>query len=179
MERSDRTGGDRQREPFTDAPVKGVFRDRESVSRAVRRLTAASVPVDSIRVFVVARDGGRRREISVEDEAGALRGALIGAGIGAAIGLALALLVTTGLFGSRSAGFFGISSISDALGVIAVCAIAGVPLGTILGMGRWDATKRISDAELTDGEVQVVVESAKLAKLARGVLEDAGADRVE
>lgn len=179
MPSSGSTNDDRQRALDADAPVKGVFRDRERVGRAVRRLTAESVPVDSIRVFVVPRDGGHRREIPVEDEAGALRGALMGAGIGTAVGVVLALLVTTGLLGSRSAGFLGISSISDTLGTIAVCAIAGVPLGTILGMGHWDAKKKISESDVTGGEVHVVVESAKLAGLSRRVLEDAGADRVE
>lgn len=178
MPSSGHNHGDGQRASHGDAPVKGVFRDRDGVSRAVRGLTAESVPVDSIRVFVVPSDG-RRREIPVEDEAGALRGALMGASIGTAVGLVLALLVTTGLLGSGSAGLLGISSISDALGAIAVCAIAGVPLGTILGMGHWDAKKKISESDVTDGEVHVVVESAKLAALAVRVLERAGADRVE
>lgn len=165
--------------PDAGTHVRAVFRDRDGVSRAVRRLTAESVPVDSIRVFVVDGSGRRRREIAVEDEAGAFRGAFMGAGIGAAVGAALVLLAAIGLVGSERADLFGISGVAGAVRVMAVCALAGLPLGTILGMGRWDATKRISESELTDGEVHVVVESAKLATLARGVLEAAGADRVE
>jgi hypothetical protein len=36
----------------------------------------------------------------------------------------------------------------------------------------------VTGSGLTDGEVHVVVESAKLATLARAVLEDVGTDRV-
>jgi hypothetical protein len=179
MHNSDRTPGDPKSSPHVDARVTGVFRDRDGVSRAVRRLTAKSVPVDSIRVFVAGRGGRRRREIPVDDEAGALRGALVGAGVGAVAGAVLVLVAAIGLIGSEWADLFGISGIAGAVRAIAVCALAGVPLGKILGMGRWDATKSISESDVESGEVHVVVESGKLSAVARRVLDDAGAYRVE
>jgi hypothetical protein len=163
----------------SEPAVRGVFRDRDAVARAVRRLTAESVPVDSIRVLLVDGSGQARREIPIEDEAGALRGALVGAGVGAAVGVVLVLVAAVGLVGSEMADLFGIAGMAGAVRAISVCALAGMPLGTILGMGRWDARRHISERDVTTGEVHVMVESARLATLARGILESAGAERVE
>lgn len=161
-----------------DAGVMGVFRDPEDVNRAVRGLTAKSVPVDSIRVFVVDEQGRRRREIAVEDEAGALRGALIGAGLGAIAGVLIVILVP--LFsGAASLGALGASTFLGALRAIALCAAAGLPLGAIIGMGRWQGRKKIEETGLIPHRIHVAVESEELASLARAVLEDAGAERVD
>jgi hypothetical protein len=165
--------------PEGGAVVTGVFSDLGRVSRAVRDLAARSVPADSIRVLVVDGHGRRVREVAVEDEAGALRGALVGAAWGAAVGLALVLVAALGVLGSVGTDLFGLDDLAGAVRAVAVSALAGLPLGVIVGMGRWDARKRISTEELAAGAVQVVVESRRLAGLARGVLTEAGADRVE
>jgi hypothetical protein len=161
-----------------DASVTGIFHDPEDVNRAVRRLTAKSVPVDVIRVFVVDETGTRRHEIAVEDEAGALKGALVGAGLGAAIGLLVVILVPL-LTGSASVGALGVSTLMGALRAIAICAVAGLPLGAILGMGHWEGRKRIAASGLSPHRIHVAVESEELASLARSVLEDSGAERVD
>lgn len=159
--------------------VVGVFRDTDAVSRAVRELTAVSVPVDSIRVFVVDAQGRRTREVAVEDEAGALRGGLIGAGVGAAVGVVGVVALVAGLLGSSANELFGLADLAGALRVVAVCAIAGLPFGVILGMGRWDARRGISEAEIAAGRVEVLVASERLAPVARRVLTEAGAERVD
>ena len=172
------TNGDGRGFFDVDASVTGVFRNPDDVSRAVRRLTAKSVPVDVIRVFVVDETGTRRREIPVEDEAGALKGALVGAGLGALVGLVIVILVPI-LMGSASLGALGTATLMGSLRAIAICAVAGLPLGAILGMGRWQGSKRIAATGLTPHRIHVAVESEELASLARAVLEDAGAERVE
>ena len=160
-----------------DASVTGVFRDPGRVSRAVRRLTAKSVPVDSIRVFLVDEQGRRTREIEVEDEAGALRGGLIGAGLGAILGLLIVILVP--VLGSASVGPIRVSAFLGALQAIALSAVAGIPLGVIIGMGRWRGRKKIEETGTTPHRIHVTIESEELASVARAVLEDAGAERVE
>lgn len=161
-----------------DASVTGVFRDPGDVNRAVRRLTAKSVPADSIRVFIVDEAGQRRREVDVEDEAGALKGALIGAAAGAGIGLVIVLLVPM-LMGGVNIGWLDASSLLGALRAIAILAVAGVPLGAILGMGHWQGRKRIAETGLSPHRIHVAVESDEFATLAREILEDSGAERVD
>jgi hypothetical protein len=161
-----------------EASVTGTFRDARDVNHAVRKLTAQSIPTDVIRVFVVDEQGRRRREIMVEDEAGALKGALIGGAVGAVIGLGVVILVPL-IYGPANLGFLSVSSLFGALRAIGICAVAGVPLGAILGMGRWEGRKRIAKVGVSGGRVQVVVESEELAELARETLEAAGAESVE
>jgi hypothetical protein len=164
--------------PKTDATVTGVFRDPDDATQAVRRLTSKSVPVDSIRVFVVDEQGRRRRELAVEDEAGALKGGAIGAGIGAAVGLLIVILVPV-VTGVASPGTPGVSTLFGALQAIAWGAVAGIPLGIIIGMGRWQGRKKIEEAGLVPHRMHVIVESEALGSVARDVLERSGAERVD
>jgi hypothetical protein len=161
-----------------DAGVTGVFRDPEDVKRAVRRLTAQSVPPDTIRVFLVDEQGRRSREIEVEDEAGALRGGLVGAGLGAILGLLIAILVPV-FGGGAGVGGLGMSTLLGTLRVMALCAVAAIPLGVIIGMGRWPGRRRIEETGLRPHRIHITVESEALAPRAREVLEAAGAERVD
>lgn len=157
--------------------VVGEFRDRASLNRAVRELTGRSVPVDSIHIFVRSPDG-RRREIQVEEEAGVLRGALLGASVGALIGVVIVALVLAGAFGDPGVGPFGVRGIFGAVRTVLLTAAAAVPLGALLGMGRWRSHGKISDREFEQGGVEVVVTSGELEPRARDILERAGAVRL-
>lgn len=159
--------------------VEGVFDDRKAVVRAVERLSQKSVPADSIRVFVRDAGGERRREIEVEDESGALRGAVIGAILGGLLGLGIAIAVATGVYGPVEVGFLSFRGLSGAISAILATAGAAVPLGALLGLGYWQGRKRIDADELESGSAVVVVSSDELAELARRVLTDAGASKVE
>jgi hypothetical protein len=158
--------------------VEGIFRDREAVEDAVYALGQQSVPSDSIHVYVADTDGRRTRELNVEREAGTLRGALYGALGGAVVGLAIVLAIPTGAFGPVSIEFLTADTLLGAIRVIVTLAVAGVPLGAILGMGHWRGGERISAEELGDGALVVTVRSDELADTARQVLRDAGAERV-
>jgi hypothetical protein len=153
------------------------FRDRASLHRAVRELTGHSVPSDSIHVFVRSPEG-RRREIPVEGEPGVLRGALIGAAVGGAIGLAIVVLVFVGAFGEPGLGPFGVRGVIGALRTVLLTAAAAVPLGALLGMGRWRSHGDISDEELAQGSAEVVVTSQEMEARAREILARAGAVRM-
>jgi hypothetical protein len=154
--------------------VVGEFRDRASLNRAVRELTGHSVPADSIQVYVRSSDGHRRR-VPVEEGAGTLRGALLGAAVGAAVGVLIVALVFAGAFGEPGVGFFGARAISGALRTIVLTAAAAVPLGALLGMGRWRSRGEISDRDLERGGAEVVVTSQELEGRARDILRRAGA----
>jgi hypothetical protein len=156
--------------------VVAEFRDRASLHRAVRELTNHSVPTDSIQVFVRSPEG-RRREIPVEEGAGTLRGALIGAAAGAGIGVLIVVLVFSGAFGEPGVGFFGVGGIAGAVRTILLTAAAAVPLGALIGMGRWRSRDAISDRELEQGSAEVVVTSEALESRAREILRRAGAVR--
>ena len=156
--------------------VVAEFQDRASLNWAVRELTGHSVPVDSIHVYVRSPEG-HRREIRVEEEAGVLRGALIGASVGAAIGVIIVALVFAGVFGEPGVGAFGVRGIFGAVRTVLLTAAAAVPLGALLGMGRWRSRDQISDEELERGCVEVVVTSEELAPRAREILRRSGAVR--
>jgi hypothetical protein len=155
--------------------VVADFRDRASLNRAVRELTGHSVPVDSIHVYVRSPDG-ERREIPVETEAGVLRGALLGAAAGAGIGVVIVGLALAGVFGEAAVG--PLAGIVGALRTVLLAAAAAVPLGALLGMGRWRSRGKISDQELEQGGAEVVVTSEELEPRAREILERAGAVQI-
>jgi hypothetical protein len=157
--------------------VVAEFGDRASLTRAVRELTGHSVPVDSIHVFVRSADG-KRREVPVEEGAGALRGALLGAGAGAVVGVLIVALVLAGAFGEPGLGLFGVRGIVGAVRTVLLTAAAVVPLGALIGMGRWRSTGKISDRDLERGSAEVVVTSEELEPRAREILRRAGAVRV-
>jgi hypothetical protein len=163
---------DNQRSP--SGTVVAEYRDRSSLNRAVRELTGHSIPVDSIHVFVRTSDG-RRREVPVEEGAGTLRGALLGAAAGAGVGAVLVALVFAGAFGDPSVGLFGLRGIAGAVRTILLTAAAAVPLGALLGMGRWRSSGKISDQELERGGAEVVVTSEELEPRAREILRRSGA----
>lgn len=178
------TASDTARDSTSPSPdgdmteVRGMFTDREDAEDAVYRLGQESVPSDSISVHVFDPDAETNRELHVEDEAGTLRGALWGAAGGAALGLLVALLVPTGLLGPMPSEMFEAYTLTVAVSVVAILAVAGLPLGAILGMGHWRTGKRISDREFRRGTVWVSVRSDEMADVARRVLKNAGAERV-
>jgi hypothetical protein len=154
--------------------VVAEFRDRASLHRAVRELTNHSVPTDSIQVYVRSLDG-RRREVPVEEGAGTLRGALVGAAVGGFAGLLIVVLVVSGAFGEPRVGFFGLGGIAGAVRTILLTAAAAVPLGALIGMGRWRSRADISDHELEQGGAEVVVTSEAMESEAREILRRSGA----
>lgn len=158
--------------------VKGVFHRKDRLADAVERLAEQSVPADDIGVFVLDASGEPAREIPVRDESGVLRGALVGAAFGAGLGLVVLLLALTGVFGPVGAELVSARSLVGAIRTVVGGAVAGVPLGAILGMGRWWDRRRISDEEMAGHGAIVTVESDALADVARRVLGEAGADRV-
>lgn len=152
--------------------VVGEYRDRASLNRAVRELMAHSIPANSIRIFVRSPDG-RRRPITVESEAGVLRGAMLGAGAGAALGAVIVALALAGAFGAPGVGPFSLRGITGAMTTVVATAAAAVPLGALVGMGRWRSSGKISDRELELGSAEVVVMSEQLEPRAREILQAA------
>lgn len=165
-------------EPVRHAAVSAVFRDRGHATRAVRRLAEKSVPADTIRVFLLADDDTRRHEIPVEDEAGALRGALIGAGVGAVVGVGVVALATSGVLGPIQSEPLGVRTVLGAARAVLMAAVAGVPLGALLGMGHWQGRKKLAETGDSTSPVEVAVESEAVRETALDVLREAGADRI-
>ncbi len=159
--------------------VEGVFHDRDALTESVRGLLEKSVPADSIRVFVRDARGERSREVDVDDEAGTLRGALFGAAAGGGVALVLALAAAAGFLGPTRVEPLGLVGLSGAFAAALAGAAAGVPLGALLGMGRWRGASRIGAVEIRDTGAVVVVESSELAELAASVLRGTGAERVD
>jgi hypothetical protein len=159
--------------------IKGTFRDRKTASTAVRRLSEKSVPADEIEVLVMDAEGNLKRKVAIEDEAGTLRGAIIGAISGAVLGVVVIALVVAGVLGPTTTEPLGLTAVGGALRAALILAVAGVPLGAILGLGYWNGRTRISSREVRGGLIAVVVKSDDLAVTAREVLEEAGAGEVE
>lgn len=159
--------------------VKGVFHGKKRLTRAVERLAENSVPADVIAVHVLDPSGNPAREVPVEDESGALKGAILGAVAGAGVGLLILVLVLSGALGRVGVDLLDPRSIFGALRTVVAAAAAGVPLGALLGLGRWRGRKKISDEDLERGSgATVTVKSDSLAETARRVLRESGAEGV-
>lgn len=156
--------------------VRGVFHDENQVRKAVERLLEQSVPVDEITVTVLDPSDTPKREVPVEDETGVLHGTLIGAAAGGALGFVAAILAI-GVYAGWPELLTGIG-LSWMLRGAVIGAVGGVPLGAILGMGRWRKDEELGAEDLDAGSVVVDVRSGELAELAQRVLDEAGADRV-
>ena len=169
-----RAGLDADNQRSDSGTIVAEYHDRASLNRAVRELASHSIPVDSIHVFVRSPEG-HRRQVPVEEGAGTLRGALLGAAAGAGIGVLRVALVVAGVFGDPSVGLFGLRGIAGAIRTILLTAAAAVPLGALLGMGRWRSTGKVSDEELERGGAEVVVTSEELEPRAREILRRTGA----
>jgi hypothetical protein len=154
--------------------VEAVFHDRDTLNDGVEALFEKSVPADSIRVFLRTGAGERGRELDVGDEPGTLHGALTGAGVGAVVGLVVAIAVGSGLLGPSDVSPFGLTGIVGAFKAMLAGAVAGVPLGALLGMGHWRGHKRVDAGDMSDGGALVVVDSDELASLSERALRDAG-----
>ncbi|MGD2046772.1 MAG: hypothetical protein PVJ80_18020 [Gemmatimonadota bacterium] len=169
----------RSRRPDGDlTEVKGMFHDREDVENAVYRLGQESVPSDTISVWVEDKNGDKIRELDVENEAGTLRGAFWGAAGGALIGVVIALLVPTGVFGPAPVELYDASTLAFAVGVVAILAVAGLPLGAFFALGHWRVGTRIPEREMRQGSLWVSVRSDEMADVARRVMRECGAERL-
>src|SRR5690606_29908945 len=116
----------------------GVFHEADKVTAAVRSLLGRSVPADQISV-VVLDPGGAHHDVPVDGEAGTLKGAAIGGSVGGALGALGVALATTGAVAAPGVGLLAAGPVLAALRCAMVGAVAGVPLGGVIGMGRWTA----------------------------------------
>jgi hypothetical protein len=132
-----------------------------------------------IDVRVMDAEGNLKRKVSIEDESGTLRGAITGAICGAVLGTVVAVFALFGGLGPATTETGGVRALGGAIGVALSLAAAGVPLGAFVGLVFWKGRMKVSQREVREGSVVVVVKSEELAETARGVLEDAGAVRVE
>lgn len=164
--------------PGDPRAVTGVFLRPDDVARAVQRLAESSVPTDDIDVYVLDANGQPGRRIGVRDEPGTLRGAIFGAIVGGALGVVVVILTLLDAFGPVGADPLGASSLLGAFRTIGASAAAGVPIGAVIGMGRWQGRKKLDVSGLRGDRMMVVVESDALADTARDVLRDAGAEQV-
>lgn len=164
-------------EPASHA-VSGLFHRRESVERAVERLAEKSVPADDVSVYVVDEGGNPGRRITIHEQPGTFRGALIGAAAGAVLGALIVVLTVLDVFGPARVDPFGVLSVLGAFRTIAASAAAGIPIGAVIGMGRWQGRKSLSVRDLRGAGVLVVVESRAMAEVAREALRESGAERV-
>ena len=162
-------------DPIGKQTIKGLYRRPGDVSRGVDSLVANSIPVDELDVYVVDELGKPTRRLAIRDEPGTTRGAIIGALVGACLGALMVALVFLGLLGESWIDSFGPNIYISTLALICVPAVAGVPIGAVIGMGHWQGRKRISVPEIQSGGVIVVVQTDELADVARRVLRDTGA----
>lgn len=172
------SAGDRRPDPDAHAVV-GTFGDRGSATAAVHGLAERSVPADTIDVYVLDRTGVPTRRVEVEDESGVLHGVLLGLAAGTVVGLGIVVLAATGVLVDSDIDLLTYDSITWAFRVVALTALASVPLGGVLGLGRWRARKKISVDETESGSIVVVVATDEPTELARQVLREAGARSVE
>jgi hypothetical protein len=159
--------------------VRGFSTDAESVKRAVEGLAQASVPADTVKVFVVDQDGRRTRRVPVRDEPGALRGAIWGAILGGMVGLIVIVLAHLDVFGQVLLDPLGATSLLGAVRTIGAAAAMAAPFGALLGMGHWHGKAKLRNVDFNRNSVLVVVESDDLQDTARSVMEATGAQRVE
>ena len=162
-------------DPIGKQTIRGLYRRRGDVSRAVDSLVANNIPVDELDVYVVDELGRPTRRLSIRDEPGTTRGAIAGAIMGASLGAVVLALVFLGVLGESWIDAFGPNVYISTLALLCVPAAAGVPIGAVIGMGHWQGRKKVSVPEVETGGVIVVVQTEELADVARRVLRDTGA----
>jgi hypothetical protein len=106
----------------------------------------------------------------VEEGSGTLRGALLGAGAGGALGLLIVVLTAAGAFGEPGVSLLSGRGAFGAVRTILLAAGAAVPLGALIGMGRWGSGREVSDRELERGVAEIVITSDDLRPRARVLL---------
>jgi hypothetical protein len=158
-----------------------MFRNPDGVAHVIERLGAAGVPVDEVEVFVVDGAGKPARKIAVHQESGTLKGALWGGLVGACVGMVAALLAMLGSFGNFGSagpeGFFP-SPLLGLLGWTGASMAMGVPIGAVIGMGRWQGAREVPSRHPDGGGVMVLIRTAELRDRARRILLDCGAEDV-
>ena len=170
--------GSPRRAHATPDGVKRVFDDVSQVKDALTRLTQRSVPVDEIYVYVLDDEGRPEREVSIENESGALGGASLGAIVGAVVGLVLLLLDWTGKFGFLNHAVFGLDTAFGGFRAVAVFALAGVPIGAVFGLRSWNAHKKVSERKFRERSFLVVVDTEELSDVAHAVLDEKHGERL-
>jgi hypothetical protein len=156
----------------------GIYRDQAGLTRAVRELLGTSVPADAVGVSLRDASGRTLQEVPVRAEPGVVRGLLVGAAVGAAVGgLAFLLMVVDVLPPGRE--ILTSDPVRWATRLVFGIAAAAVPLGGLLGMGRWRMRTLLDpdDVERVDAMV-VTVRSDELARVAREVFQRTGADAI-
>lgn len=158
--------------------VSGIYRDESSLTDAVRKLQARSVPADEISVVVRDPGEGEEKEVPVDLESGVEQGAVIGGSVGAALGAAGVTLATTGVIVLPGVALLAGGPVLAAIqGGLAGGAV-GVPVGGLLGIGRWFATPHLDEDALEEGAAIVAVESDELWETAKAVFEETGAEGI-
>lgn len=159
--------------------VRAWFHEPDEVSDAVDLLVERKIPQDQIRVTVEDGRGREVREVPVKERMGALRGALWGAAGGAAFGVVGVLLLGTGAFTWTGLDPLGSGLVMAVVRAAAGGALAGVPLGGVLGMARWQGSEELSRERLQQGAAVVTVRGEGLLERARKALEASGPARIE
>lgn len=158
--------------------VSGIYRDESSLTDAVRKLQAKSVPADEISVVVRDPDGDRDKEVPVDLESGVEQGAVIGGSVGAALGVVGVTLATTGAIVLPGVALLAGGPILAAIqGGLAGGAV-GAPVGGLLGIGQWHATPHLDEDALREGAAIVAVESDELWKTVKAIFEETGAEGI-
>lgn len=157
--------------------ASGIYHTVPRATEAVRALLGESVPADTITVVVRSPEGDTRT-VDVEDETGVWHGAWVGARIGAVAGAllmgGLAVVVPLASGDGPFAGSPFTAALRGALGGAA----AGVTLGGILGIGRWDGLADLDPEAMEGSRIEVRVHSDELVETVRGILGRTGAEEV-
>jgi hypothetical protein len=156
--------------------VTGAFPDRDQARAAIHALLAEHFESDDMLVYVTAPDGSRR-EVPVRHSQEMGRGATIGLLGGMAVGAAIT--TTLSALGARNAGVAD-SLVFATLQGIAMGAMFGALVGIIVGMAIW---RTVIDFSPNDPPATAIIVGARARgrgiDRARGVLERAGATRIE
>lgn len=158
--------------------VSGIYHDASRVTDAVRALLGASVPAETIGVEI-RDEAGRRRRVTVGDEAGVVEGAIHGAWIGAGLGGLVMFIAAFAMGAGTEGGLLPVGPFAAAISGALGGGAAGVMLGAIVGMGRWKGMPDLDPAVLANGSVVVSVRSDALADKAQRILSEAGAEHVQ
>lgn len=159
--------------------VMGVFKRREEVQAAIRRLSGMGYTPDDVSVLM--SDETRTKEFGIEADSKAAEGAVLGGTVGATVSAAFAAIASIGSsFVVPGLGLVIVGPIIAAFAGAGVGGLTGGILGALAGAGIPEYRAKIYEKSLHEGGILVGVEVKSDEDIGRveKLFADLGAEKV-
>jgi hypothetical protein len=159
--------------------VFGIYRDRESVARAVEILRGAGFRNTDISALFPENEG--TKDFALEKGTKAPEGTAAGAGTGAVVGGALGWLVGVGVLAIPGLGpLLAAGPIVAALAGVGAGSVTGGLVGALLGFGMPEYEAKRYEGQIRRGSILMSIhcDNSDWIKRAKQILQETGAEDI-